>query len=1137
MKLLRLTIHNIASIGDAEVDFENGPLAEDSRFLICGPTGAGKTTLLDAICLALYGTTPRLNGARSEDYVDSSENYSISGGRENIKINDTRMLMRRGSLNAFVELLFLDKDGRKLKAEWKCSRAYNRADGAIKVPEWMLWDAENEVLISAKKTEVQTLIESCVGMTFEQFCRTTMLAQGEFTRFLKSEENKKSEILEKLTGTGVFSEIGAKIYRNKTDKEIEYKEKKSLLDGVQLLTESQVKEIELKQQNLAKNIQLLTQEENRWKKKLDWIDRDADVRKQCMAARSAYESIGKQMASEEFQADKKMLVDWEQTAVQRDAWKKRQQTRQLLVEKQAEENELKHCFLKLWAGLVCEQQNMKEVEQRKVRVTDYLAQEAPKTDSYKQLALVESLAAQRVEALAQQKKVAVAIVEKDRQIMALQEQSANIQKQKDQLSEALVKAQQELETAQAKLDSMGYEALLEKQNRLSAQQKQMNEYAVLAQDFVRYHEAAQEKRRIWEDVQLLVADLTVAVTASDKEEKELEQRVREQETVLEKQKLACSDLIQEYRRELQEGEVCPLCGQKIEHLASDEHFVSVLQPQQALFDDLRRQLQEVGKKAADNRARLATGQRDVTVKQREYLQAQTLEQDCLAKKEKHQADAYFKGAVHPEEEISKASGRITDALQQVDKALKEIGVQQVLVRNLQQTKDGTEVRLRHSENECKRLEMQLSVLRESRTADLSLQVTTEQQLGKLTEQLKQWIDMDALTQYGQAYLDDFRKRAGYYQKANDKLQQLDTELLRLSAELSSMDGIKSRIVKMQSEWGTLQCPEGVQVSDVASRWADLQSRVARFVESRCSAQKQLDETGQLLEMYFGSVGAVPKEQLEVLAALTPADIERKRTALQAVQEEQVRLHARLETLEKEQTVLQEAKPEMEDDLTREIAEKALLLKRQEVVNASQEMGGLVQTLQQDGQNRLRFESIRRELDLKVAELDRWSRLSELFGSAKGDKFRNIAQSYVLEQLLVNANQYLRQFTDRYEMVCQPGSLTILLRDLEVGGVIRPSSTVSGGESFLISLSLALGLSSLSRSSFSMDTLFIDEGFGTLDSSFLSAVMDALERLHQIGGKRIGIISHVESLKERLTTQIRVSRVNTTLSRVDVVSLL
>ncbi len=71
----------------------------------------------------------------------------------------------------------------------------------------------------------------------------------------------------------------------------------------------------------------------------------------------------------------------------------------------------------------------------------------------------------------------------------------------------------------------------------------------------------------------------------------------------------------------------------------------------------------------------------------------------------------------------------------------------------------------------------------------------------------------------------------------------------------------------------------------------------------------------------------------------------------------------------------------------------------------------------------------------------------------------------------------------------------------------------------------------------MDTLFIDEGFGTLDSSFLSAVMDALERLHQIGGKRIGIISHVESLKERLTTQIRVSRVNTTLSRVDVVSLL
>jgi exonuclease SbcC len=118
--------------------------------------------------------------------------------------------------------------------------------------------------------------------------------------------------------------------------------------------------------------------------------------------------------------------------------------------------------------------------------------------------------------------------------------------------------------------------------------------------------------------------------------------------------------------------------------------------------------------------------------------------------------------------------------------------------------------------------------------------------------------------------------------------------------------------------------------------------------------------------------------------------------------------------------------------------------------------------------------------------------------------------------------------------CNPGSLTILIRDKEAGGITRPTTTISGGEGFLISLSLALGLSSLSKKALAMDTLFIDEGFGTLDRTYLSTVIDTLERLHQLGGKKIGIISHVERLKERITTQIQVIKENNTASRVEVV---
>ena len=160
-----------------------------------------------------------------------------------------------------------------------------------------------------------------------------------------------------------------------------------------------------------------------------------------------------------------------------------------------------------------------------------------------------------------------------------------------------------------------------------------------------------------------------------------------------------------------------------------------------------------------------------------------------------------------------------------------------------------------------------------------------------------------------------------------------------------------------------------------------------------------------------------------------------------------------------------------------------------------------------------------------------------FGDEKGKNFRNIAQSFVLKELLNGANFYLQRLTDRYELECQAGSLTILLRDFYQGGTARPACTLSGGESFVISLSLALGLSSLSRQSLSVNTLFIDEGFGTLSSDYLNTVMDTLEKLHQMGGKKVGIISHVEGLKERIKTQIQVKRVDYSRSEIITVKML
>ena len=194
-------------------------------------------------------------------------------------------------------------------------------------------------------------------------------------------------------------------------------------------------------------------------------------------------------------------------------------------------------------------------------------------------------------------------------------------------------------------------------------------------------------------------------------------------------------------------------------------------------------------------------------------------------------------------------------------------------------------------------------------------------------------------------------------------------------------------------------------------------------------------------------------------------------------------------------------------------------------------------LEENAKNIARIKDEKKRADELREVYLKWDRLCHHFGDEKGTNFRNIAQSFVLKELLNGANFYLQRLTERYELECQAGSLTILLRDLYQGGAARPACTLSGGESFLVSLSLALGLSSLSRHSLSVDTLFIDEGFGTLSSDYLNTVMDTLEKLHQMGGKKVGIISHVEGLRERIKTQIQVKRIDNSRSEITTVRTL
>lgn len=329
----------------------------------------------------------------------------------------------------------------------------------------------------------------------------------------------------------------------------------------------------------------------------------------------------------------------------------------------------------------------------------------------------------------------------------------------------------------------------------------------------------------------------------------------------------------------------------------------------------------------------------------------------------------------------------------------------------------------------------------------------------------------------------------------------------------------------------------MEIKNLGIAWNNLNTQASGLKQSISSTADQMARLQKDLTGFYAANPTLDENRITVLSAWSGSRIEALRASLQTLKEEEVAASTafHLATGQVEEHISR--KPEIEENENLETLD-ALIANLEEKITAG---------IQSIGQQKLRLEENTRNIDRIKEEKERadrlreeylkWDRLCRHFGDERGKNFRNIAQSFVLKELLAGANFYLQRLTDRYELECQAGSLTILLRDFHQGGAARPACTLSGGESFLVSLSLALGLSSLSRQSLSVDTLFIDEGFGTLSSDYLNTVMDTLEKLHQMGGKKVGIISHVEGLKERIKTQIQVRRIDSSRSEIEVVNTL
>jgi exonuclease SbcC len=322
----------------------------------------------------------------------------------------------------------------------------------------------------------------------------------------------------------------------------------------------------------------------------------------------------------------------------------------------------------------------------------------------------------------------------------------------------------------------------------------------------------------------------------------------------------------------------------------------------------------------------------------------------------------------------------------------------------------------------------------------------------------------------------------------------------------------------------------------------LQIDITRTGTQKEQAEKDMASLQQLTESFFKKIQewltefnerntqAINTDKLAQLLTLSPGWIETERAAIRAIDDA---ITQSLSVLQERTTQLQQHEQQRLSERSEAALNALLTSVKTDLQHQVQEKNEIGFRLQQDLLNKQKIGDLLGFIEAKAQVVVNWARLNEVIGSADGKKFRQIAQEYTLDVLLSYANVQLEILSRRYLLQRIPNTLALQVLDQDMGDEVRTVFSLSGGESFLVSLALALGLSSLSSSRMHVESLFIDEGFGSLDPATLNIAMDALERLHN-QGRKVGVISHVPEMTERIPVQIRVSKEHSGRSKVEVV---
>ena len=1125
MKILSLRLKNLNSLkGEWKIDFAAEPFAGSGLFAITGPTGAGKTTLLDAICLALYHRTPRMS------------TLSASGNE----------LMTRHTADCLAEVEFEVK-GQGYRAFWSQRRARDKVDGALQAPKVELARIADGEILADKTKEKESLTVELTGLDFGRFTKSMLLAQGGFAAFLDADSKERAALLEQLTGTEVYGVISQQVYERTKAAEQALNLLKSRAQGMELLDEAQRAELQAEHQRLNQEEapllarQQALQGQRRWREALQQAEQQREqarlgLEQAQLARNEAAGELQRLAASEPAARLQPLYLAWQQ------AQQDRQQAQQVLDDlhqQQRHSTEREHQQLWLASRYAQQSLSLRHAELQRLagqRETLHARMSAaPQRER-----LGELLGSWRVQfdqrgqLLKEQQALHARMAQEGEQLAALQQQRDQLGVQQADALKRLEDARASEARQQSELQALlgeGDEAgLRQRWQQLQVQGRVLDRLEQLAQS--REQTAAQiaELTPRLAQLQQQHTRKNDEITGLRERYKALKQQQADKEKLLE-QEQRIQDL-EAYRAQLQPGEACPLCGSHEHPAVSQYQALDVSATRQALEQcrsDLA-QLESQGGTLRDELTRLAT-QIAQLQQQLEQAQQRVAQQDAqwqqqLAEQALQIADGAALRQLQREHE--QHLGQLQQRLAQVETRQAELtqarSAREIAERALADMQQRLALQARDEENLQARQREQNERLQgleqELRHHDQALLGSLEGFASELPADADTW-----LAEQASAWRD--------WQQAQVQDQQLQEQLRETQRLLAEAE---ARTEQWQQRWQAEQAQALIEPEPVAQP----EQAVQGAIDSLASAQRESDalrgrlqSQQSLLQQLQQRLSEAEQRWQQALAASPFTDLQAFLAALLDDDERErlTSLQARLQQALTEATTLLAAADAQWQQLSTIPQTELTLIELDEQLQAlqltlrelSQRQGELRAQLQADDARRSSQQALFAEIAAQESEHALWQQLNGLIGSADGAKFRKFAQGLTLDHLIHLANRQLTRLHGRYQLARKSsGELELEVCDTWQADVARDCRTLSGGESFLVSLALALALSDLVSHKTSIDSLFLDEGFGTLDGETLEVVLDALDNLNA-SGKTIGVISHVEAMKERIPVQLRVHK--------------